>query len=108
MIKATRTILPQFEGSGDFKSDWNKYGKYFSTNSTFKAAPLANINMAQANKVQTPVTHVKYFEPDDRPGVCVSLEEWGARIFTPDIPQILHDAKIEDKKQKNGLNVLRD
>ncbi len=43
---------------------------------------------------------MKYFEPDDRPGVCVSLEEWGAWIFTPDIPQILHDAKIEDKKTK--------
>jgi hypothetical protein len=56
--------------------------------------------MAQANEVWTPVTHVKYFEPDNRPGVCVSLEEWGARIFTPDIPQILHDAKIEDKKTK--------
>jgi hypothetical protein len=89
-----------FEGSGDFRSDWNKYGKYFGTNSTFKAAPLANINMAQTNEVRTPVTHVKYFEPDDMPGVCVLLEEWGARMFTPDIPQILHDAKIEDKKRK--------
>jgi hypothetical protein len=56
--------------------------------------------MAQANEVQTPVTHVKYFEPDIRPEVCVSLEKWGARIFTPDIPQILHDAKIEDKQTK--------
>ncbi len=102
MVKATRTILrySNFKGSGDFWSDWNKYGKHFGTNSTFKAAPLANIDMAQANEVRTPVTHVKYFEPDNRSGVCVSREEWGARIFTPDIPQILHDAKIEDKKTK--------
>ncbi len=97
-----------FKGSGDYRSNWNKYRICFGTNSTFKAAPLANINMAQANEVRTPVTHVKYFEPDDRPGVCVSLVEWGARIFTPDIPQILHDAEIEDKKIKNGSNVLRD
>jgi hypothetical protein len=89
-----------FEGSEDFRNDWNKYGKYFGTNSTFKAAPLANINTAQKNEVRTPVTHVKYFESDNRPGVCVSLEEWGAMMFTPYIPQILHDAKIEDKKTK--------
>ncbi len=56
--------------------------------------------MAQANEVQTPVTHIKYFEPDNWPGVRVSLEEWGAQFFTPDIPQILHDAEIEDKKTK--------
>ncbi len=89
-----------FEGNGDSRSDWNKYGKYLYTSSTLKAAPLANINMAQANEEQVPVTHIEYFEPDDRQGVCVSLEEWGARIFTPDIPQILHDAKIDDKKTK--------
>jgi hypothetical protein len=89
-----------FEGNGDCRSDWNKYGKYFGTSSTLKAASLANINMAQANEERRPVTHVKHFEPDNRIGVCVSLEEWGARIFTPDIPQILHDAKIECKKTK--------
>jgi hypothetical protein len=89
-----------WEGNGDFRSDWNKYGKYFGTSSTLKAAPLANINMAQATEQQRPVTHVQFFEADDRVGVCPSLEEWGARIFTPDIPQILHDAKIECKKTK--------
>ncbi len=65
-----------------------------------KAAPLANIHMAQASEHQIPVTHVKYFAPDDRKGVCVSLEEWGAKIFERDIPQILHDAKKADKQTK--------
>jgi hypothetical protein len=64
-----------FEGSGDFRSDWNKYGKYFGTLSMLKAAPLANIHMAQACEHRIPVTHVKYFVLDDRKGVCVSLEE---------------------------------
>ncbi len=65
-----------------------------------KAALLANIHMAQASEHWIPITHVKYFEPDDRKGVCVSLEEWGAKIFEPDIPQILHDAKKADKQTK--------
>jgi hypothetical protein len=65
-----------------------------------KAAPLANIHMAQASEHRIPVTHIKYFVPDDRKGVCVSLEEWGAKIFEPDIPQILHDAKKADKQTK--------
>ncbi len=65
-----------------------------------KAAPLANIHMAQAIEHRIPVTHVKYFVPDDRKGVCVSLEEWGANNFEPDIAQILHDAKKANKQTK--------
>ena len=56
--------------------------------------------MAQADEHWIPVTHVKYFVPDNRKGVCVSLEEWGAKIYEPDIPQILHDAKKADKQTK--------
>ena len=41
-----------------------------------KTAPLANIHMAHTNEIQTPVTDVAFFEPDDRDGVCVSREEW--------------------------------
>jgi hypothetical protein len=70
-----------FEDNGDFRSDWNKYGKHFGTPSMLKAAPLANIHMAQASEHRIPVTHVKYFAPDDRKGVCVSLEEWGAKFL---------------------------
>ncbi len=56
--------------------------------------------MAQADEHRIPVTHVKYFVPDNRKGVCISLEEWGAKIFEPDIPQILHDAKKANKQTK--------
>ncbi len=33
-------------------------------------------------------------------GVCVSLEEWAARIFKPNSAGIVHDAKLECKKTK--------
>jgi hypothetical protein len=89
-----------FESNGDFRSDWNKYGKYFGTPSMLKAAPLANIHMTQASEHRIPVTHVTYFVPDNRKGVCASLEEWGAKFFEPDILQILHDAKKADKQTK--------
>jgi hypothetical protein len=46
------------------------------------------------------VTDVDFFEPDDRDGVCVSLEEWGARIFTPYDKKVLRDAKIGCEKTK--------
>jgi hypothetical protein len=65
-----------------------------------KAASLANIHMAQASEHRIPVTHIKYFVPDTRKGVCVSLEEWAAKIFEPDILQILHDAKKANKQTK--------
>jgi hypothetical protein len=65
-----------------------------------KAEPLAKFHIAQASEHRIPVTHINYFVPDDRKGVCVSLEEWGAKIFEPDIPQILHDAKKADKQTK--------
>jgi hypothetical protein len=87
-----------FEGSRDFRSDWNKYGKYVGTNSTLKAAPLANINMAQANEVRMPVTHVKYFVPDNRAGLCVSLEEWGARILHQTFHRYYMMLKLRTKK----------
>jgi len=89
-----------FEGNGDSSGDWNKHGKYYGTPSMLKAAPLANIHMAQANEIRTPVTDVKFFEPDDRDGVCVSLEEWGARIFTPYNKKVLRAAKIGCEKTK--------
>jgi hypothetical protein len=47
----------------------------FGTPFMLKAALLANIHMAQASEHRIPVTHVKYFVPDNRKGVCVSLEE---------------------------------
>jgi hypothetical protein len=58
VVKATRKILLQFEGNRDFRSDWNKYGKYFGTPSLLKAALLANIHMAQASEHRIPVTHI--------------------------------------------------
>ncbi len=70
-----------FKGNRDCRRDWNKYGKYFGTPSMLKAAPLANIHMAQASEHRIPVTHVKYFVPDDTKGVCVSLEEWEAKFL---------------------------
>ncbi len=90
----------KFEGNGDSSGDWNKHGKYYGTPSMLKAAPLANIHMAQANEIRTPVTDITFFEPDDRDGVCVSLEEWGARIFTPYNKKVLRDAKDGCEKTK--------
>jgi len=45
----------------------------------------------------------RYFT--DTSGVCVSLEEWGARIFEPHDKQVLRDAKRGCEKQKNGSTV---
>jgi len=53
---------------------------------------LANINMAKADGIKTPVTDVSFFEPTHRDGVCVSLEEWGAGIFKPHNKKVLRDA----------------
>jgi hypothetical protein len=89
-----------FEGNGDSSGDWNKYGKYYGTPSMFKAAPLANIYMAQANENRTPVTDVTFFKPDNRDGMCVSLEEWGAKFFTPYSTGKLRDAKSGCDKTK--------
>ncbi len=66
-----------------------------------KYAQLANINTAQKNGERTPVIDVKFFEPDHRDGVCVSLEEWAARIFKPNSAGILRDAKLECKNTKH-------
>jgi len=44
---------------------------------------MLHIHMAKADGSRTPVTYVSFFEPTHRDGVCVSLEEWGARIFKP-------------------------
>jgi hypothetical protein len=89
-----------FECDGVSSGDWNKYGKYYGTPSMLKAAPLANIYMAQANENRTPVTNVTFFEPDHRDGVCVSLKEWGAKIFTPYSTGKLRDAKSGCDKTK--------
>jgi hypothetical protein len=49
--------------------------------------------MAKADGIKTPVTDVSFFEPLHRDGVCVSPEEWGARIFKPRDKKILRDAE---------------
>ena len=51
--------------------------------------------MAKADGMRTPVTDVSFFDPTHRDGVCVSLEEWGARIFKPHNKKVLRDAKME-------------
>ncbi len=89
-----------FKCNGDSLGDWNKYGKYYGTPSMLKAAPLANIYMEQANENRTPVTDVTFFGPDHRDGVCVSLEEWGAKNFTPYNAGKLRDAKSGCDKTK--------
>jgi hypothetical protein len=96
-----------FKGNGDFRSDWNKYGKYFGTPCMLKAAPLANIHMAKADEHRIPVTHVKYVVPDNRKGVCVSLEEWGAKILNQTFRRYYMMLKRPTNKLKYGLNVLR-
>ena len=77
----------------DFDEDWNEHGRYYATTAMLKTSPLANINMAKADRNTTPVTDVSFFEPLHRDGVCVSPEEWGARIFKPHDKKILRDAK---------------
>ena len=89
-----------FKSNGDSSGDWNNHGKYYGTPILLKAAPLANIHMAQANEIRTHVTDVAFFEPDDRDGVCVSLEEWGARIFAPYNKTVLQDAQNGCEKTK--------
>ena len=81
------------DGNDDSDVDWNKHGRYYATSTYLRTSPLANINMAKADGIKTPVTDVSFFEPTHRDGVCVSLEEWGARIFKPHNIQVLRDAK---------------
>jgi hypothetical protein len=96
-----------FEDNGDFRSDWNKYGNYFDTPFMLKAAPLASIHMAQASEHLIPVTHVKYFAPDNRKGVCVPLEEWGANILNQTFHRYYMMLKRPTNKLKYGTHVLR-
>ena len=81
------------DGNDDSDVDWNKHGRYYATSTYLRSSPLANINMAKADGIKTPVTDVSFFEPTHRDGVCVSLEEWGARIFKPHNKKVLRDAK---------------
>jgi hypothetical protein len=81
------------DGNDDSDVDWNKHGRYYATSTYLRSSPLANINMAKADGIKTPVTDVSFFEPLHRDGVCVSPEEWGARIFKPRDKKILRDAK---------------
>jgi len=81
------------DGNDDFDVDWNKHGRYNATTYMLKTSSLANINMSKADGIKTPVTDVSFFDPTHRDGVCVSLEEWGARIFKPHNKQVLRDAK---------------
>jgi hypothetical protein len=81
------------DGNDDSDVDWNEHGRYYATSTYLRSSPLANINMAKADGIKTPVTDVSFFEPLHRDGVCVSPEEWGARIFKPRDKKILRDAK---------------
>jgi len=93
-----------FDGNDDFDGDWNEHRKYYATTSMLKTAPLANIHMAKEDEILTKVTDVSFFEPTHRDGVCVSLEEWGARIFEPHDKQVLRDAKRGYEKTKERFN----
>jgi hypothetical protein len=93
-----------FDGNDDFEGDWNEHGKYYATTSMMKSAPLANIHMANEDEILTNITDVSFFEPTHRDGVCVSLEEWGARIFKPHDKQVLRDAKRGCEKTKERFN----
>ncbi len=100
-LRQLQEYFYNFEGGGDSAGDWNKYRTYYGTPTPMKDAPLANINMAQKNGERTAVIDVNFFEPDHRDGVCVSLEEWAARIFKPNSAGILCDAKLECKNTKH-------
>ena len=93
-----------FDGNDDFDGDWNEHGKYYATTSVMKPAPLANIHMANEDEILTKITDVSFFEPTHRDGVCVSLEEWGARIFEPHDKQVLRDAKRGCEKTNERFN----
>ncbi len=76
-----RLLLYNFDGNDDFDGDWNEHGKYYATTSVMKPAPLVNIHMANENDILTKITDASFFEPTHRDGVCVSLEEWAARLL---------------------------
>ncbi len=80
--------------NNDFDEDWNEHWRYYATTAMLKTSPLANINMAKADGIKTPVTDVSFFESTHRDEVCVSLEEWGARIFKTHNKTVLSDAKL--------------
>ena len=92
------------DGNDDSDVDWNEHGRYYATSTYLRSSPLANINMAKADGIKTPVTDVSFFEPTHRDGVCVSLEEWGARIFEPHDKQVLKDAKRGCEKTNERFN----
>jgi hypothetical protein len=93
-LRQLQQYFYNFDGNDDFDGDWNEHGRYYATTSMVKTSPLANIHMAKADGIRTPVTDVSFFEPTHRDGVCVSLEEWGARIFNPHNKKVLRDAKM--------------
>jgi hypothetical protein len=93
-----------FDGNDDFDGDWNEYGKYYATTSIMKHAPLANIHMVDEDEIVTNIKDVSFFEPTHRDGVCVSLEEWGARIFEPHDKHVLKDAKRGCEKTNERFN----
>jgi hypothetical protein len=84
--------------------DWNKYGCYYGTGSSFISgrSTLSNINMSTVkNETRTPVTDVHYFKPNkDRTDILTSLEEWAARLLKPDITDILKVAKADSNTKK--------
>jgi hypothetical protein len=60
--------------------------------------------MANEDEILTNITDISFFEPMHRDGVCVSLEEWGARIFEPHDKQVLRDAKRGCEKTNERFN----
>ncbi len=72
-----------------------------------KAAPLANIHMAQASEHQIPVTHVKYFVPDNRKGYVSHLKNGEQKNFNQTFRRYYMMLKRPTNKLKFGLNVLR-
>ncbi len=77
--------------------DWNKYGRYYSTGTSFisERPTLSNINMSTVkSETQTPVTDMSYFKPNkERDDIVTPLEEWAARLLKPDITDILRVVK---------------
>ncbi len=109
-----------FEGNGDshedvkdpdlvstLQRDWNKHRKYYGTPSMLKAAPLANINMAQANETRTPVTEVSFL--NQRIGMgCVSHLKNGEQEFSHHtIKKIYVMLKLGVQKPNYGSNVRK-
>jgi hypothetical protein len=73
-----------------------------------KAAPLANIHMAQASEHRIPVTHVKYFAPDNRgKGYVSHLKNGEQKFLNQTFCRYYMMLKRPTNKLKYGLNIIR-